>query len=189
MEQKKKVRVWQDDCEAVLVSAEADHWFSKALGTPCHLVYMPETSQRPVDPKYAKAEETVSFADGYPYLMIGQASLDDLNDRLSEPIDMIRFRPNLVFSGGTPFMEDEWENFSIGAARFRGTKPCARCQIPTIDLTTGKTSKEPTKTLATFRKQDNKILFGLNACWELDNGEGGRSIKIGDPILFPNVLF
>ncbi len=179
---KKKVTVWRDECEAFLVSAEADAWFSKALDTPCHLVYMPETSRRPVDPKYAVGPETVSFADGYPYLIIGQAALDDLNERLAEPIDMIRFRPNLVFSGGIPFMEDEWKHFSIGSARFRGTKPCARCQIPTIDLKTGKIAKEPTKTLATFRRQGNKILFGLNACWEPDNGKAERLLKVGDPI-------
>ncbi|PHN07538.1 MOSC domain-containing protein [Flavilitoribacter nigricans] len=179
---RQKVTVWQDECEALRVSPEADRWFSEALGTPCHLVYMPDDSYRPLDPRYAKGDETVSFADGYPYLILGEASMQDLNNRLSEPIDVLRFRPNLVFSGGTPFVEDNWKNFSIGSALFRGTKPCARCQIPTIDLHTGQASREPTRTLATFRRQDRKILFGLNACWELDQPEHESMIRIGDPI-------
>lgn len=181
---RKKVTIWNDACEAVAVSEAADQWFSDALAIDCQLVYMPDDSHRPIDPRYAKGEEeAVSFADGYPYLIIGEASMTALNARLPEPIDVIRFRPNLVFSGGDAFSEDHWGAFSIGSAQFRGTKPCARCQIPTIDLQTGKTSKEPTRTLATFRKQDHKILFGLNACWEIDVPENGTRIQVGDSLI------
>lgn len=176
------VLIWQDQCEAISVSKAADQWFSEALDLDCHLVYMPDDSSRPVDPKYARGKETVSFADGYPYLIIGEASMVDLNARLERPIEMIRFRPNLVFSGGTPFMEDHWKYFSIGQSRFRGTKPCARCQVPTIDLTTGESSPEPTRTLAGFRRKKNNILFGLNACWEGDREQSGRKIKVGDQL-------
>ena len=176
------VSIWQDHCEALLVGEAADAWFSEALGTPCRLVFMPDTSRRPVDPKYAKGEEVVSFADGYPYLILGEQSMLDLNNRLPEPIEIIRFRPNLVFSGGAPFAEDNWRQLLIGAAQFRGTKPCARCQIPTIDLHTGQSSKEPTRTLATFRRDGNKVLSGLNACWEPEMSGGHTVIKIGDPV-------
>lgn len=181
------VRIWNDTCPAVAVSEEADRWFSEALATDCRLVFMPDDSLRPLDPQYAKPGEFVSFADGYPYLVIGEASMTALNDRLETPIDIIRFRPNFVFSGGSPFEEDEWSAFTLGSARFRGTKPCVRCQIPTIDLTTGQASKEPTRTLATFRRQGNKILFGLNACWEPGHSSEKSEIRVGD-VLQPLAL-
>jgi hypothetical protein len=176
------VTIWNDNCTAVPVSADADRWFSEALQHPCQLVYMPDTTFRPVDPAYAQGEESVSFADGYPYLIIGEASLADLNRRLEEPVEMLRFRPNLVFSGGKAFEEDHWQNFTIGRARFRGAKPCARCQIPTIDLHTGLSSKEPTRTLATFRRDGNKVLFGMNVCWSLEHAAADSQVRVGDAI-------
>lgn len=177
-----KVTIWNDQCRALPVSADADRWFSEALEASCRLVYMPDDTFRPVDPNFAVGEEWVSFADGYPYLIIGEASLDDLNSRLEQPIEMGRFRPNLVFSGGRPFEEDNWQMFTIGTARFRGTKPCARCQIPTIDLQTGLSAKEPTRTLAGYRRRNNNIYFGQNVCWDLNNGPDGKHIRIGDAV-------
>ncbi|MCB0632215.1 MAG: MOSC N-terminal beta barrel domain-containing protein [Saprospiraceae bacterium] len=177
------VTIWNDRCTAVTVSVDADRWFSEALGHSCRLVYMPEDSFRPVDPAYAAGPEFVSFADGYPYLILGEATLKHLNERLETPIEMLRFRPNLVFSGGHAFEEDEWQHFKVGQVRFRGTKPCARCQIPTIDPQTGIGAKEPTRTLATFRRKGNNIYFGMNACWSLDNSAAGRWVHLGDKIL------
>src|SRR5690606_28095292 len=118
--------------------------------------------ERPVDKKYAVNQETVSFADAMPYLIIGQRSLDDLNDKLQEPLPMNRFRPNLVFSGGEAFAEDSWERVRIGECTFKVTKPCARCVLTTVDQETGNTGKEPLKTLATYRSVDKKVLFGQN---------------------------
>lgn len=177
------VTIWNDQCEAVPVSALADRWFSEALGRKCQLVYMPDESFRPVDPDYSVGAESVSFADGFPYLIIGEASLTDLNERLPAPIEMLRFRPNLVFSGGEPFEEDHWQAFTVGNAHFRAAKPCARCQIPTIDLQTGVGGKEPTRTLAGFRRQGNKIMFGMNACWSLADPQNGAVIRLGDQIV------
>lgn len=138
-QEKLPVTIWDDkDVPALTVSDEADRWFSTVLNKPCRLVFMPETTYRPVDPAYTRHQDAVSFADGYPYLLIGQASLDTLNQRLAEPITMQRFRPNIVVSGSLPYEEDAWSQFRIGETDFYGVKPCARCVLTTIDPETGK---------------------------------------------------
>ena len=161
--QPRTVAIWDDVVEAVTVSNEADQWLSEQLGFPAQLVKMPENTERKADPKYAKNGEIVSFADGYPFLIISEASLRDLNARLESDITMRRFRPNFVISGTAPFEEDQWKNVNIGAASFEIVKPCARCVLTTIDPQTAEKGPEPLKTLATFRKVNNKILFGQNA--------------------------
>lgn len=171
------VRIWDDVCAATEVSANANEWFSHALGMTVQLVYMPETTKRLVDNNYAKDNEIVSFADGYPLLMIGQSSLDDLNDRLALPIPMNRFRPNVVFSGGMAFCEDSFKEFKIGEVIFNAVKPCSRCIVTTINQEDGAKGQEPLRTLATYRTQRNKILFGQNL---LQKNTG--TIKIGDKI-------
>ncbi|QCR23646.1 MOSC domain-containing protein [Pontibacter sp. SGAir0037] len=176
-EERVQVSVWDDTCEAVIVAAEANEWFTNVLQMPARLVYMPLDTKRKVDERYAFEEEVVSFADGYPFLMIGQASLDDLNLRLAEPVPMNRFRPNLVFSGGTPFIEDTWDEFSIGEAAFRAAKPCARCVVVTINQETGNKSAEPLKTLATFRQKNNKIMVGQNLLLTK-----GSKVMVGDKV-------
>jgi len=178
------VTVWKDTCEAVLIGKKYNQWFSTFLNIDCRLVFMPDSTHRAVDPIYAKEGEIVSFADGYPILIAGERSLADLNKRLEVPVPMNRFRPNLVFSGGEPFEEDTWGYFKIGdEASFRGTKPCARCQVPTIDQDTGEMGKEPMKTMNTFRRKGKKVLFGLNVCWDLEHSkEVFTEVKIGDQI-------
>lgn len=171
------VTIWDDTCTALPVSTEADQWFSAALAQPCRLVYMPDTSVRRVDEKYVAEPLNVSFADGYPALLIGQASLDYLNAKLPAPLPMNRFRPNLVFTGGSPHEEDEWSDFRVGEVAFRGVKPCARCVLTTIDQQTGEKGTEPLKTLATYRKNGHKILFGQNLI-ALSAG----TIRVGDVI-------
>jgi len=173
------VTVWDDTCEAQYVDKNADEWFSRVLSLLCRLVYMPEGSQRKVDPNYAQGDEITSFSDGYPLLLIGQSSLDDLNSRLPQPITMERFRPNIVFTGGLPFQEDEMAEFNIAGIIFYGVKPCARCVIPTIDLSTGEKGKEPLKTLSGYRQRNNKIYFGQNL---LFRNAGGACISVGDAI-------
>ncbi|KAA0991387.1 MOSC domain-containing protein [Dyadobacter aurulentus] len=157
------VTIWDDVVEAVTVSNEADQWLSEQLGFPAQLVKMPENTERKADPKYAKNGEIVSFADGYPFLIISEASLQELNTKLESEITMRRFRPNFVISGTRPFEEDQWKNVNIGAATFEIVKPCARCVLTTIDPQTAEKGPEPLKTLATFRKFNNKIMFGQNA--------------------------
>jgi uncharacterized protein len=155
--------IWNDIVQTVEVDSQISQWFSEKLQIPCKLVSFPELNPRPVDPQYKVNNEHVSLADAYPFLIIGQSSLDDLNGRLSSPVPMNRFRPNFVFSGGEPFEEDQWRNFRIGNNRFVGVKPCARCAVPTINQDTAERGIEPSFTLSTYRKKDNKIFFGQNA--------------------------
>ena len=170
-----RVTVWDDDCEAILYDEKVNQWFSRALGFSCRLVYMPDSSERKVDKKYALREEITSFSDGYPMLLIGQASLDDLNKRLDIPVPMNRFRPSIVFTGGEPFAEDQFQAFTVNTIQFNGVKPCGRCVVTTIDQDDLSISKEPLKTLSSFRLKNNKVLFGQNL---LHHGEG--IIRVGD---------
>ena len=175
-----EVQVWKSKCIAAGFSDETNAWFSDALDKDCQLVYMPDTTRRRINPRYAEGEEIVSFADGYPYLIIGEQSLRDLNSKLEFPVEMTRFRPNMTFSGGAPYVEDSWKNFSIGAHSFRGVKPCARCVLTTIDPVNAQKGKEPLATLATYRQTGHDVLFGLNACYV--GKRQNAAIHIGDSI-------
>jgi uncharacterized protein YcbX len=172
-----EVVIWDDTCTGVYVSDKLDSWFSEAIGIKCRLVYMPEDTRREVDQRYAPEGSITSFSDGYPFLMIGQSSLDDLNDRLTEALPMDRFRPNIVFTGGKPFAEDLMNHLHIAGIDFYGAKLCARCVMTTINQQTGAKAKEPLKTLATYRLRDKKILFGQNLIHE-----GTGVIAVGDMI-------
>jgi uncharacterized protein len=172
------VKVWDDYCEAQYVSDEADKWFTEKLNSLCRLLYMPESTKRMVDPVYALSNDITSFSDGYPVLLIGQSSLDDLNSRMNEVLPMDRFRPNIVMAGGQPFEEDSMEQFSVNGVNFYGVKLCARCVVTTTNQETGVMGKEPLKTLATYRMANNKVYFGQNVLCE---GEG--VIRSGDEIV------
>ncbi|GEC72516.1 hypothetical protein SAMN05443543_101483 [Flavobacterium flevense] len=176
------VMVWEDKVTAVEVDAEISAWFSGILGVSIRLVFMPEDSQRKVDPNYAVSPNDItSFSDGFPYLIIGQSSLDDLNSRLANPISMKRFRPNFVFSGGKAYEEETWKEFNIGGLLFYGVKNCGRCIITTIDPEKGKFSgKDPLYTLAKYKMRGNKVIFGQNV---ITQQEG--CLKIGTVV---NVL-
>jgi len=173
------VEVWGDRCISKRLPPEISSWFSEVLGRKMHLVFMPDTTERAADERYAPPGQVVSFADGFPFLIIGQASLDDLNSRLDLPLPMNRFRPNFVFTGGQAFEEDDWSDFWIGSVAFRGVKPCARCQIITTDQETAARAAEPLKTLASFRQQNHKILFGQNVVWM---GMEKEEVRVGDSI-------
>ncbi|TDK49968.1 MOSC domain-containing protein [Algoriphagus formosus] len=171
------VVVWDDTMKARLLAEQYDQWFSEFLDKEVRLVIMPESTRRAVSPKYAVNAEAVSFADGMPYLLIGQESLEDLNRRLEQPVPMDRFRPNIVFSGGEAFKEDSLQKIQIGEVAFQIVKPCARCVMTTVNQNTAETSKEPLKTLASYRTVGNKVLFGQNM---VALGEG--VVRIGDKI-------
>jgi uncharacterized protein YcbX len=175
------VKIWDDQVEAILADNLINDFFSEHLQIKCSLVYMPDSSNRRVDESFVKQHNTVSFADGYPVLLIGQESLNLLNSKLNEPIEMNRFRPNIVFEGGTAHIEDLMIKFRIAEVEFQGIKPCARCQVPTIDQQTAIISKEPTKTLASYRKFGNKINFGQNI---IVMHEG--TIRVSDKIVLEN---
>lgn len=169
--------IWNDAVLVSEVDVRVNAFFSDQLKFTCRLVFFPEKNPRPADNTYAPGNQQVSLADGYPFLIIGQASLDDLNTRLAEPVEMNRFRPNFVFTGGKPYEEDGWKNFSIGAARFTGVKNCARCVLTTIDPATGIQGLEPLRTLSTYRRKNGKVYFGQNVV-TLSQG----IINVGDSI-------
>jgi uncharacterized protein YcbX len=173
-----KAQVWDDAVEVYEVSPQHSEWFSQIMGMNCRLVSFPENNIRPVDPRYAINDDHVSLADSYPLLIIGQSSLDDLNQRLKEPLPMNRFRPNIVFTGGEPYEEDGWKSFRIGQNRFAGVKPCSRCVLTTVNQDTGIKGIEPLATLSTYRMRENKVYFGQNLI-PLDHNE----IAVGDEIV------
>lgn len=174
------VQIWDDFCDALAVDDAADAWLSKALEFSVRLVYLPDDSPRQVEPERVQMPMNVSFADAYPYLLLGENSLVDLNQRLAEPVQMNRFRPNLVFAGGAPYQEESWSELLIGGVSFRGIKPCGRCILTTTDQDTGLRHKggDPLKTLATYRTQGNKVLFGMNLI-----ALGTGVVRVGDELL------
>lgn len=162
----RSVRVWRDMVTAKGANPDADAALSDAMGEKVHLVFMDEATERPVDPSWGEGE--VSFADGFPILVTNIASLRDLNQRLSAPVVMERFRPNVVIDCDAPWAEDGWKTIEAGSARLSLVKPCGRCVVTTTDQATGaRPSDEPLRTLATFRRSKNRrapgVLFGWNA--------------------------
>jgi uncharacterized protein YcbX len=155
------VEVWDDTTEGVLVSPEAAQWLSRFLGKLVRLLWMPDDVVRSTDPMYAAGYQ-VSFADGFGFLLISQASLDELNRRLETPLPMNRFRPNLVVSGAQPFAEDGWRDLRLGGLDLSVVKPCGRCVVTTTDQDTAERGVEPLRTLATFRRRDGQVMFGQN---------------------------
>lgn len=171
-----EVEVWGDRIQAIQHDA-GSRWFSELLSGAHALVHMPEDTERPVDPERAAPDQVVSFADGFPFLLTHVASLEHLNERVGATLAMARFRPNIVVRGGEPFVEDAWSRIRIGGVTFRSEKPCARCAITTVDPATAKRGKEPLRTLATFRRGDEGVLFGINL-----THEGSGIIRVGDEV-------
>ena len=175
------VKIWSSRVKAKFYADEVSDWFSENLQTKCRLVSMTEESKRIVAPYYAvrKFKDTVSFADAYPFLLIGESSLEDLNGKLENSLPMNRFRPNFVISGSEAFAEDSWKKIKIGDAIFHVVKSCARCVITTIDQEKGaKSGAEPLATLAKYRKKNGNVLFGRYLIAE----KPGEIIKIGDEV-------
>lgn len=187
------VGIWSSQVQAHTVSAEADEWLSDFLGLDVRLVYMPDHAERRCNPEFAKNNEIVSFADGFPLLITNEASLTDLNEKITAAggavVPMNRFRSNLVVSAGVkaagevdaaPWAEDGWNEIAIGSAVFRAAKPCGRCQVTTTDQATGEVrGPEPLRTLSSFRSTDKGILFGVN----LVPVKLGK-VRIGDTLSF-----
>ena len=158
-----EVAVWDDRCAARDEGDAAATWFTAFLGVACRLVRMPDDEIRRVDRTYAGPDDQVGFADGFSFLLTSRASLDELNRRLPTPLPMNRFRPNIVIDGVEPFEEDGWRHIRVDGITFNVAKPCARCAITTTDQNTAERSKEPLRTLATFRNVPGRgVMFGQN---------------------------
>ena len=171
------VTIWDDMVFAWRADRAVDEWLSDALGQPCKLVYMSDMVRRDVEPELNPEGQLVSFADGYPFLLIGQASLEELNSRLTQPVPMNRFRPNLVFTGGEAYLEDTWNEFRVGNLGFRAVRACGRCVMTTINQQTAEKSPEPLRTLATYRTIGNKVMFGPNV-----TSRSRGVLQVGDAI-------
>lgn len=172
------VTIWHDTCTAAEVSAEVSAWFSKVLDAPCRLVYMPDDSLRFVEPEHAVAQgDHVSFADGYPILMFDEASVALITEKAGEEIPENRFRGNIIFRGGHAHIEDEISVFEINGDTYHGIKPCTRCIMTTIDQQRATGGPEPLKSLASYRKVNNKIKFGQNVI-----PPASGTIALGDTI-------
>lgn len=182
------VRIWNDDVPAVRPSDKADRWFSTLLGRDVALVWLSDPTGRPVNPAYGRADDVVTFADGYPLLLTATASLRQLNDWIRaaavergeldpQSVPMHRFRPSVVVETSVPFAEDDWRRIRIGSVEFRVVKGCDRCVLTTIDPETLEKGKEPIRTLSLYRKRDGKVWFGVNL---IPDGTG--RIRVGEDV-------
>ena len=176
-----RVAVWGSELDVRAVGPEADAWLSTFLDGPHRLVFMSDQDIRNTDPAFADGHR-VSFADGFPALVVTRGSVDELARRAGRAIPVERFRPNIVVSGDRPHDEDRWRGFRIGGVRFSGVKLCARCKVTTIDQDSGDRDgdREPLRTLARYRRIESLVYFGLNA---VHHGTGRISLGDGVEIL------
>ena len=171
------IKVWEYAGQGQTVSAALDRWFSQVLNQPCRLVYHPDHQTRQVDPDYAFDTDQTAYSDGFPLLIVSEASLADFNHKSGLNIDMRRFRTNLVASNCLAFAEDHWRKIRINAINFRLPKPCSRCAIPGINPDSGESEKAVLTGLADWRKFNHKVYFGQNL---IHDSQG--IISVGDDI-------
>lgn len=171
------VQVWRDTVEANDCGDEAAAWLSDFLGVECRLMYMPEESQRLVDPEYARHKETVGFADAFPILLCNQASLEDFNTHLNNPVQMNRFRPNIVVDGAEAWAEDSWHSIQIGELILTIASPCSRCIMPSINPATCEKQMEVIDALNKHRRTGRATYFGQNVLYQQLG-----SISLGDTV-------
>jgi len=172
------VEVWGDKVDALDVGDATAEWLSQAIGEPCRLVAFSVSAFRQCNPALSKPGDHTKFADAFPLLVVSEASLQDLNSRLLEPVTMDRFRPNIVVSGCEAYAEDRWTSISINGIPLRVVDACARCSVPTINPVNGTISgPEPIHTLSTYRQRHGEIYFGVNVT---PDGEG--NISLGDEV-------
>ncbi|MGM4929536.1 MOSC domain-containing protein [Tardiphaga sp. 619_E2_N8_5] len=175
------VVVWEDNTPALLAGREVNAWLSDRLGGEYRLAYLHHpSSARRVDPEYGAAADRVSFADDFPLLLINRSSLVDLNTHLMRPVDVTRFRANVVVEHEHAWAEDDWRRLELGGVGFRVAKPCSRCTVITIDQEQGlrPDGQEPLRTLSRIRRDARgKAIFGQYLIPD-DHG----LIKVGDVV-------
>lgn len=173
------VVIWKDTLRVPDAGDEVAAWASQLIGQPVRLVHVPEHRARPLGAENAHAQDRVAFADGFPLLLINQASVDDLSGRVGREMVMPRFRPNLVIEGAEAYAEDNWSRLRIGDVTFRVASPCARCILTTINPGTHERDgdREPLNTLKDYRRYEGGIMFGQNLI-----GEGEGVVEVGMPV-------
>ncbi|MCQ8240982.1 MOSC domain-containing protein [Rhizosaccharibacter radicis] len=177
------VEVWGTWMQGAAASPNAGEWLSERLGQSCRLVFMRDEQTRPVEAAHNGGEDHVSFADAFPLLATGAASLDALNEALEADgvpaVPMDRFRPNIVVEGLAPWAEDGWRRVRVGEVVFRMPKPCTRCVVVTRDQRTGETpvAGQPLRTLGRLNRNGEGIVFGANLI-----PETAGTVRLGDPV-------
>jgi len=173
------VEVWGSRVDALIADAMANAWIGAFLGIPARFTHMDDACRRAVDPDHSQPGDIVSFADGYPLLLISQVALDLLNSKLALPVPMLRFRPSIVVAGVAAHAEDDWKQVRIGKVEFDVVKPCIRCVFTTVDFERGEfdPSGEPLRTLLTYRRTPNGVSFGQNL---IPRSTG--TLRIGDAV-------
>jgi uncharacterized protein len=156
--EERQVRVWFDWMPGVMVGEDSSAWFSELLGAPLSLVWMPEHSDRRMNPAFGPSR--LSFADGNPIHLISESSLSDLEARVGANVAVERFRPNLVVRGTEPYAEDRWTHVRLGAIEFRPHEACARCMVINLEPMSGEIGVEPLRTLSMYRRIGKAVLFG-----------------------------
>jgi uncharacterized protein YcbX len=182
-----RVRVWDDEVNAYDCDETTAAWFANAVGTPCRLVRFHPDAERLSNMKWTDGVKAPNFfSDGFPMLVIGAASLQDLNDKLVEQgraaLPMNRFRPNIVLDDIPAFEEEYAAHYRIGEALLKPVKPCPRCPMPSIDQATGEFGPDPLDILQTYRvnaRVGDRVTFGINTI--LLEGEG-RILRVGQAV-------
>jgi len=178
-QQPQAVRIWGFDGHAWDCGDAAATWMSEFLHHECRLVMADEKMKRSLPPGYGSGEDEVFFADAFPFLLISQASLDDLNTKLDVTVPMNRFRPNIVIEGCSAYAEDNWKHLRIGDIDFTAAKLCNRCTMPTVDQANAIPGDEPIRTLSTYRRlEDGEIYFGQNLIHQQKTG----ILRVGDAV-------
>jgi uncharacterized protein YcbX len=177
------VTCWGDRCRGFDAGVDAERWLDAFLGEPHRLIRFDPAHKRPAKQQWTQGIEALNqFSDGFPFLVISQASLDELNRRLHAPLPMNRFRPNIVIEGVPPFGEDQIHELRSGDVVLRVAKPCTRCAITTTDQTRGaRDGDEPLRTLRSFRfsRELKGVLFGQNVI--LVSGAGAQ-LQVGQSL-------
>jgi len=181
------VGIWDDQVEAADCGDAAAHWCAQALGAPCRLVRFGVVARRVTSGKWTGGQGVPTrFSDGYPILVIGAASLDEINHHMAAAgraaLPMDRFRPNVVIDGLDAFEEDYVAHFNLGPASLQPVKPCPRCPIPSIDQRTGERGPDPLDVLQAFRRKkllDDAVCVGMNC---VVSAGVGTMLRVGQEV-------
>ena len=171
--------------EALPAGEEADDWLSTRIGGPVRLVWQPDPLARVISERHGgRPGEGLSLADAGPLLLATEASLAQLDAWTGDdiaPLDMVRFRPNVVVDGDVPFAEDDWSMVELGSVRYRVTEICDRCVMTTIDPVTIARGKEPIRTLAKHRRWEGATWFGIRIVPLLEPA-ASATLAVGDQV-------
>jgi hypothetical protein len=172
-----EVEIWGGKAIGIDQGEAAADWFEAYIDRPGRLLRLADDGARAVEPEHAAKETFTGFADGYPLLIVSDASVEDLDSRLDEGVSLLNFRPNIVIAGCSPHDEDSWRTLRIGELVIDLVKPCARCAVVDVEPATGERRGDVLSKLATYRRHGGKVWFGVNA---IHRGQG--RVQVGDKV-------